>query len=664
MLTNKSYWGLRSLYLIIGILFLISWPTSEVSANSDFTDLSLEQLMQIEVTSAAKKTQPLAQAATAIYVISNEDIRRSGVTSIPEALRMAPGVQVAHIDQNKWAISIRGFNQLFSDKLLVLIDGRTIYNALFSGIFWDIQDTLLEDIERIEVIRGPGAALWGANAVNGVINIITKNTEETRGVLASITAGSEEKLTSSLRFGGNLGTKGNYRIYGKYLDRDTFVDRTGADAWDDHDLLRCGFRVDLQANANQALTIQGDIYDGTSDGQVTYPTLQPFYSQTEEGDMNVDGGNLLTRYEHHFDNNSELSLQAYYNLNNRDMFIGDIKMETIDIDLQHRFNWGDNQEITWGLGYRYIEHDVSLYQPDLVVLGNHKLDLFSAFFQDEITLIPERLKLIIGSRFEDNYFSGFEFQPSARILWTPTKRISFWTAISRAVRTPSTSNINAMFTIAALPPEPPIPLPVKVMYIGNKNFKSENLLAFETGGRIQLNDNLSIDVALFYNLYDDLISSENMSLTITLPYITATTYPENNSKATTFGGELVIDWLPLSWWHLQFVGSLIDIDSDPDNYRDKETPEYQFSLRSMIDLPHNFEFDAWLRRVDEIQQLEISDYTQLDLRIGWRPHDNLELSLVGQNLLQSQQLEQLDETINFNHTEVERSFYLKATLEF
>ncbi len=664
MPTNKGYRNLRLLHLIVGILFLISCPTSEVSANSDFTDLSLEQLMQIKVTSAAKKTQPLAQAATAIFVINSEDIRRSGVTSIPEALRMAPGVQVAHIDQNKWAVSIRGFSRLFSDKLLVLIDGRTIYNALFSGVFWDIQDTRLEDIARIEIIRGPGAALWGANAVNGVINIITHNSVDTQGVQATVIAGDEERLTTSLRYGGNLNNIGSYRIYGKYINRDSFTDHHGEAAWDDQDLIHFGLRADLQPNAYQSLTIQGDIYDGESNSRVTQALLQTPWSKHEKAEMKVNGGNLLSRYEHTFSNNSELSLQAYYDLNNRKMFIGDLKMETIDIDLQHRFNWGDNQEMTWGLGYRYIKHDVSLYQPDLVVLGNHKLDLFSAFFQDEITLIPERLKLIIGSRFEDNYFSGFEFQPSARILWTPTKRISFWTAISRAVRTPSTSNINAMFTIAALPPEPPIPLPVKVMYIGNKNFKSENLLAFETGGRIQLNDNLSIDVALFYNLYDDLISSENMSLTITLPYITATTYPENNSKATTFGGELVIDWLPLSWWHLQFVGSLIDIDSDPDNYRDKETPEYQFSLRSMIDLPHNFEFDAWLRRVDEIQQLEISDYTQLDLRIGWRPHDNLELSLVGQNLLQSQQLEQLDETINFNHTEVERSFYLKATLEF
>ncbi len=663
MLTNKSYWGLRSLYLIIGILFLISWPTSEVSANSDFTDLSLEQLMQIEVTSAAKKTQPLAQAATAIYVISNEDIRRSGVTSIPEALRMAPGVQVAHIDQNKWAISIRGFNQLFSDKLLVLIDGRTIYNALFSGIFWDIQDTLLEDIERIEVIRGPGAALWGANAVNGVINIITKNTEETRGVLASITAGSEEKLTSSLRFGGNLGTKGNYRIYGKYLDRDTFVDRTGADAWDDHDLLRCGFRVDLQANANQALTIQGDIYDGTSDGQVTYPTLQPFYSQTEEGDMNVDGGNLLTRYEHHFDNNSELSLQAYYNLNNRDMFIGDIKMETIDIDLQHRFNWGDNQEITWGLGYRYIEHDVSLYQPDFVVLENHKLDLFSAFFQDEITLIPERLKLIIGSKFEDNEFTGFEYQPSARLLWTPNQRLSFWGSISRAVRTPSTANYDADFTMAVIPPNPQSPLPNKIVFAGDEDFDAEELLAYEAGCRMELADNLSFDLALFYNCYDDLAGSTGMDTRVTFPYLTTNINIDNSSEATSWGGELTVEWRPLEWWRLQFVGSLIDIDADPDE-RNGETPEFQFSVRSMVNLPHNFEFDTWLRSVDEVPELDISSYTQLDLRLGWQVHEKLELSLAGQNLLDSQQQEYSDQIFYFDNTEVERSFYLKATLEF
>ena len=599
-----------SAYLVGGLLLLLSLPILDADAAGDFTDLSLEQLMQIEVTSAAKKPQKLSQTATAIYVITSEDIRRSGVTSIPEALRMAPGVQVARIDQNKWAISIRGFNYLFSEKLLVLIDGRTLYNALFSGVFWDIQDTLLEDVARIEVIRGPGAALWGANAVNGVINIITKKTENTLGFLSTVTAGSEERLAGSLRYGGALGDMGSYRIYGKYLDRDTFADQDGDEAMDDQDLLRFGFRADLQPNANQSLTIQGEIYDGESGGQVTYPILQPLYSQTEEGAMNVDGGNLLTRYEHRFHNDSELSLQVYYDLNNRDMFIGDIKMETIDIDFQHRFNWGTRQEITWGLGYRHIKHKVSLEQPETVYLHNHKLDLFSTFFQDEITLIPERLKLIIGCEFEDNEFTGFEYQPNARLLWTPDQRLSFWGAISRAVRTPSTANYDAIFTMAVIPPNPFNPLPTKVVFTGNKDIESENILAFEAGCRMQLTDNLNLDLALFYNRYDDLLSDGEMDTSLTFPYVTTTIRPDNSSDASTWGAELTVDWRPLNWWRLQFAGSLIDIDADPDE-RNGETPEYQFSIRSMIDLPHNLEFDTWLRTVDEAQELDISSYTEI-----------------------------------------------------
>ena len=639
-------------------------PILEVDAAGDFTDLNLEQLMQIEVTSAAKKPQKLSQTATAIYVITSEDIRRSGVTSIPEALRMAPGVQVAHIDHNKWAIAIRGLNNLFSDKLLVLMDGRTLYSTLFSGVWWDVQDTLMEDIDRIEIIRGPGATLWGANAVNGVINIITKTAQETQNLLATASLGSEERIISGLRYGGSLGDMGSYRVYAKYFVQDESVDKYGDDAWDDGDMLRCGFRVDLTAGQQHNFTVQGDFYDGTFGSRISAPNFTPPYCQTSDDDIEVDGGNLLARYNYHFASGSEFTFQTYYDLTNRELFIGKQKEETIDFDLQYRFSLGQRQDIIWGLGYRRIDHDASLSDQIIATFGDRKMSLFSGFLQDEISLIPERLTLILGSKCEHNDFTGFEIQPSARLLWTPNQTTTLWAAVSRAVRTPHRGNHDATIINMIIPPSPVSPLPAVIKYIGDDAFDSEELLAFEAGCRVQLHKNLNVDLALFYNQYDDLAGLTEPTISITFPTMTLSVNPDNNLDAVTYGAELVIDWLPFEWWRLQFTGSCIDIDFDPYHEDEERTPEYQFSLRSMVDLPYDLEFDCWLRNVDEIPVSDISSYTQLDLRLGWQPLENLELALIGQNLLDRHQPEYIDSIFYFDNSEVERSFYLKATLEF
>ncbi len=655
-----------SAYLLGGLLLLLSLPILDASAaTGDFTDLNLEQLMQIEVTSAAKKPQKLSQTATAIYVITNEDIRRSGVTSIPEALRMAPGVQVAHIDHNKWAIGIRGLNDLFSDKLLVLMDGRTLYNTIFSGVWWDVQDTLMEDIDRIEIIRGPGATLWGANAVNGVINIITKDAQNTQGLLATASAGNEEKIISGLRYGGSLSDKGSYRVYAKYFDQDEFVDSHGDDAWDDGDMLRCGFKVDLTPADQHSFTIQGDLYNGSFGTQTTSPTFVPPYNQTSDNDQEVDGGNLLALYNYHFANGSDITLQTYYDLAKRKLFLGKLKEETIDFDLQHRFSLSDRQEVVWGLGYRYIDHDVTIAQHQTIAsFEDRKIDLFSGFLQDEITLIPEQLTLILGSKCEYNDFTGFEIQPSARLLWTPTQATTLWAAVSRAVRTPHRGNHDATFVRMVIPPNPTNPLPVVIKYAGDDSFDSEELLAWETGFRMRVRENLSFDLALFYNQYDDLTGISSPTTSITFPTVTLTVNPINKYEATTYGAEMVVEWLPLDWWRLQFTGSCIDINFDPYDESEERTPEYQFSLRSLVDLPYDLEFDCWLRSVDELPASDISSYTQLDLRLGWQPLENLELALIGQNLLDRRQPEFIDSILYFENSEVERSFYLKATLEF
>lgn len=650
-------------YLLGTLLLLLSLPIPDATG-ADFTDLNIEQLMQIEVTSAAKKPQRISQTATAIYVISSEDIRRSGVTSIPEALRMAPGVQVAHIDHNKWAIGIRGLSNMFSDKLLVLMDGRTLYNTLFSGVWWDVQDTLMEDIDRIEIIRGPGATLWGANAVNGVINIITKAAQETQNLLATATLGSEERVISGLRYGGPLGDKGSYRVYAKYFTQDEFVDADGDDAWDDGDMLRCGFRADLTATKHYNLTLQGDFYDGKFGTRTTAPIFTPPYSRTSDEEEEVDGGNLLARYNYQFSNSSELTFQTYYDLTNRKLFIGKQREETIDLDLQHLFSLGQRQEIIWGLGYRRIDHDASLSDQTIATFGDRKMSLFSGFLQGETSLIPEQLTLILGSKCEYNDFTGFEIQPSARILWTPNQTTSLWAAVSRAVRTPHRGNHDTTIIRTILPPNQTSPLPTVIQYIGDDAFDSEELLAFETGFRMQLQKNLNVDLTLFYNRYDDLAGLTEPSISMIFPTVTVSVSPNNNQDAVTYGAELVVDWIPFEWWRLQFTGSCIDIDFDPYNEDEERTPEYQFSLRSMVDLPYDLEFDCWLRQVDEIPVSDISSYTQLDLRLGWQPLENLELALIGQNLLDRHQAEFVDNIFYFENSEVERSFYLKATLEF
>lgn len=662
MKTAKNHCrALQAAHFFSCLILLVSGLVSVASAG-DMTELSLEQLMQVEVTSAAKKPQKLSQTATAIYVITSEDIRRSGVTSIPEALRMAPGVQVAHVDHNKWAIAIRGFNSLYSNKLLVLMDGRTLYNTFFSGVWWGVQDTLMEDIDRIEVIRGPGAALWGANAVNGVINIITKHAQATQGLLLTAAAGSEEKIISGLRYGGSLGDKGDFRIYTKYFDQDEFVDEHGDDAWDDRDMLRCGFRADLTPADQHSFTIQGDYYDGNSGTQATAPKFTPPFSKTFTDSMEVSGGNLLARYNYRFANGSDLTLQTYYDLAKRDLFLGEINEETIDIDLQHHFSWTKFHNVLWGLGYRHIDHDVS----SRVSLGDRKMGLFSGFLQDEISLIPERLKLILGARCEHNDFTGFEIQPSARLLWTPNRTTTVWAAVSRAVRTPHRRDHEAVFVISVTPPNPTNPKMTVVKCVGDDSFESEEVIAWETGLRLQFDKNLNFDLALFYNQYDDLCGAGKPRILKTSPKLTAMVVnPTNKYEATTYGAELLINWLPFNWWRLQFAGSCLDIDFDPDNeMEEKNNPKYQFSLRSLVDLPYDLEFDCWLRTVDELPSIDISSYTQLDLRLGWQPLENLELALIGRNLLDRQQAEFIDSKLYFDNSEVERSFYLKAILKF
>ncbi len=648
-----------------------SFPTASAIAYSsdELLSLSLEELVNIEITSVSKKPQTISDSAAAVFVITQDDIRRSGATSIPEVLRLAPGINVAHIDSNKWAITARGFNGRFANKLLVLMDGRSVYTPLFSGVYWDIQDTLLDDIERIEVIRGPGATLWGANAVNGVINIITKHSENTQGILVKGGYGSEEKGFAALRYGGTFGNNANYRAYIKYFNRGGYEAISGGEAADDWNALRGGFRFDSQVNSKDTLTVQGDVYNGT-EGQTNQDLSfsPPSYRAITDEDTTFSGGNLLLRWERTLSETSDLALQTYYDRTERnDKALAKESRDTIDLDFQHRFALGQRQEIVWGLGYRITWDNIEPNEPTVMINKRSQTDhLVSLFMQDEITLKPDLLRLNLGSKLENNDYTGLEIQPNARLIWTPSEEHSLWAAVSRAVRTPSRAEEDASIVIKLIPPGTTNPLTL-ITAKGNNDFDSEELLAWELGYRFMPDPTFSLDLTTFLNIYDNLRTGEPQTpfVPTMAPHLVVPTRLDNKMKAKVWGFEAVADWKIKNWWRLQTVYSFLqdDLDYTSDSndsgsidLAEGTTPKHQVSLRSSMDLPRNIELDFWLRYTDELTSPEIDDYLTLDIRLGWQPRPGLELVLVGQNLLQNSHQEYSPEYQTLA-TEVPRGIY-------
>lgn len=666
--------GLATL-TIISLLSCYEDGHAEFSSDRELTQLSIEELMNIEVISTTKQAQPLADAASAIFVVTQEDLRRTGVTSVPEALRMVPGMQVARIDANKWAITARGFNGRFANKLLVLIDGRTVYTPSFSGVYWEVQDLLLEDIERIEVIRGPGASLWGANAVNGVINILTKHAVDTQGGLVSLTLGDEERAIVGLRYGGQIEDYAYYRVYGKYLERDDLIDRQGDDAGDDWDMQRAGFRLDWEPTSRHTFNVQGDLYQGSLDQNVPIPAFTPPFEQLQTDNIQTSGGYLQGRWEFAQSPTSRFQLQTYYQREAREEAIAREDRDTIDVNFQHNFSWGKRHEIVWGLGYRYSQDDFIATNLFSWNPNRRNTHLFSGFIQDTLRLLDDRIVITIGSKLEHNDYTGWEIQPSLRALWAPHPKHRFWTAVSQAVRTPGRGEQDGRTRLFVIPPTTPNSLPVLTVLNGDRSFDSEQLTAYELGYRTWPTENVSLDIVGFLNDYDDLLGIEAgtpfFESTPNGPIITLPGSFNNESGGHVYGLELATTWRPLIYWQLQlaytYLDSALDLKRGTET-RDKDStvPQHQMSLRSSHDLSDNLELDLWLRYIDELPGLpntrqdgrliRIDDYTALDLRLGWQPLKNLEMSLVGVNLLDSNRFEFVQEIYSFP-TQVERSLY-------
>ena len=666
--------------LILSGLAMIAFPAvpahPQQSSGSDLTQTSLEDLMNIEVTSVSKKRQRTSQAAGAIFVISHDDIRRSGARNIPDLLRMVPGLDVAQIDAGKWAISARGFNGQYSNKLLVLVDGRTVYTPIFAGVFWDSQNVPLDTIERIEVIRGPGAAVWGSNAMNGVINIITQNSADTQGGYVSAGIGNIGTGSETLRYGGKIRGLGTYRVYAEGFHYDSLPTLDGLDGKDDWRLVHGGFRADSVLSAKDSLITEGETYQGNAGEMATTPiSLTPPETETVALHDIYSGWNLLSRWSHTISPRSQTSLQIYFDRTNREDTTYALGVNTFDIDFQHHVAAGARQDVVWGVGYRVSSDETSPTLRIVFTPQDRNLHLFSSFVQDEIAVRPERLKLIFGARVEHNDYTGFGFQPSARMVWTPDGKNMVWGAVSSADRTPARTDTDIRVNYAALPG--PGNMPMLVSLFGNPNFKNERLTAFEVGYRNSWTSTLSIDSTIFYNRYRDLASVEPGAARIeTTPapvHLLVPSYFSNGMHGESQGLEIFANWKAASFWTLSpgyafssmhlhpFAGSQDFTDAAG---TEGGTPDHQAQLRSSITLPYNLQWNASAYFVNRLAAMSIPSYTRVDTGLTWSAGERVSLSVVGQNLSKSLHPEYAGPSSTVQSDLMRRSAYAKVTWSF
>ena len=657
----KLHLSLKGVMLGLIAIHLAATPLAAVASDTDLSDLELDSLLHVQVTSISKTPENLFGAAAAGYVITQEELHRSGITTIADALRTVPGMQVGSIDAHRWGISARGFNAELDSKLLVLIDGRSVYSPINAGVYWDVQDYALEDLDRIEVIRGPGASLWGANAVNGIINIISKSAKDTQGLLVKGGGGSEERGFGTVRYGGKLADDVYYRVYTKYFNRDDSVLPDGRDAGDAWWMARTGFRVDWDMSDQDALTLQGDLYKGREHQTRAYLTSTLLTVQTNNFSDCVAGGNILGRWSHTFSEDADLKVQLYYDRTERENVLPLEIRDTFDFDFQNRLQLGERNTVLWGAGCR-VTTDKIHNAYDLMFSPGHRTDtVASGFLQDEIAVVPERLRLVLGSKFEHNDYTGFEFQPTARLAWTPTERQTLWTAVSHAVRTPSRAEDDLTLIT-------PTPYPgINATILGSRAGVSERLMAYELGYRALPLECVSVDLAAYCNVYDRL---RNLDPTAPFPPVFTS---GNDLKGDTYGFEASIQWQVLPTWRLRGTYNYLHMNLQRQGGQDPvdvvgliegSSPEHQFSLRSSIDLTHKVQFDSTLRYVDELPYLSIPGYVTLDLRLAWQITRDLELSVVGLNLLDDRHPEFATTVFNDLRTEVPRSAYAQITWRF
>ena len=664
----------------IAVLLAFQPPAQAQEKSPDLTDRSLEDLMNIEVTSVSKKEQKLSRTAAAIFVITQEDIRRSGATNIPDLLRMVPGVDVGQINGSTWAISARGFNSQFSNKLLVMIDRRIVYTATFAGVFWDTLDLPLEDIERIEVIRGPGGAVWGANAVNGVISIFTKKASETQGGLIDAGVGNIQQGFGMAQYGGEINKGTDYRVYIKDFNQYHMEDPTGQNGADGWHALRSGFRIDNTLSPKDSFMFEGDLSVGR-EGEfgfvlpsITSPGFVPVAEQIDIAD-----GSFVSVWNHTLSPRSDTSLQLSFDRHLRDDPQNPEMRDTWDLDFQHHFALGNRQDFVWGVGYRNTPDKI---EGGLTVAMNPEsrdLEVFNAFLHDEFALIPDELYLTMGSKFEHNDYTGFEIMPDVRLAWAPSSRHMLWAAVSRALRAPSRNDTNLVLNIGTGPAGPPTLLRL----LGNPEFKDERLVAYEFGYRTTISDRASIDLAAYFNNYDDLQTTEPgvpfPESTPPPPHIVQPFRYENLMHGETHGIEVAANWKVTGRWTLSpgYAFEELHMHTAPTS-QDTQTaifiegaaPRQSAQLRSHLALRGGFSWDTSAFFVGRLihqgpfSNFAIPAYTRLDTGLTWKPLEKFSVGVFGQNLVKDHHFEFEDINGALQTGQIKRSAYVQFRWQF
>lgn len=652
------------------------------ASQKDLTTTSIEDLMNVEVTSASKTEQQLSRVAAAMFVITQQDIRRSGATNVPDLLRMVPGLDVAEINGSTWAIGSRGFNSQFANKLLVMVDGRSVYSPTFSGVFWDTLDLPLADIDRIEVIRGPGGSIWGVNAVTGVINIITKRASDTKGTLIEAGGGNLQQGFGLAQFGGTLGRDTDFRVYAKYFNASAMLNlngQSGADGWR---RLREGFRSDSTLSAKDSLTLEGDISTGR-EGELGFElpaiTAPGFIAVSEE--ISLADGSLEGIWNHKFSATSASSLQFSYDQHRRDDPLNPEKRNTFDFDFRHHFNASDRQEIVWGLGYRETSDEIGGSLTVAMVPASRSLQLFNSFVQDEIAVVPERVYVTAGTKFEHNDYTGFEWMPSVRATWTPSVRRMLWASVSRALRAPSRNDANLVLNIGEF--SGPGGTPTLLRLVGNPNFKDERLISYEAGYRTMISQRLSVDFAAYYNDWDNAQTTEPSTsffeTTPAPPHEVQTLTYENLLYGEAHGIEMAANWRPRESWSISAGFELADqhmhtraasVDTQTARFDQESTPNRSAQLRSHLELRRGLAWDAEAYFVNSLTNqgpagnARIPAYTRLDTGLTWKPWERFSISAVGQNLLKDHHMEFEDINGSMQSGQIKRSGYIKVTWQF
>jgi len=597
---------------LCGWVLLLSLPASA----QQLADLSLEQLAALPVISVTKSEKPVSEAAASVFIITERDVRNAGSASLPEALRLAPNLQVARVDARNYAVTARGFNNPFENKLQVMIDGRTVYSPLFSGVYWDAQDLVLEDLNRIEVVSGAGGTLWGANAVNGVVNIVTRSAAETQGALIS-TSGSEHENYSALRYGGGLGGDGYYRVYAKHSQHDDTFSESGLDTDTGWERSQMGFRMDW-GGGNDAMTFQGDAYTGR-------------LHQANTDSIVISGANLLGRGSWQLEGGSRVLIQTYVDHTERDQPLAFSQhLTTFDLDVQQDMALGERHKLVWGLGYRYADDNIHSYPLFAFLPENLHMIWRNLFVQDEIALTPD-VNFTLGTKWEDNPYTGDETMPGAQLSWAPDQTKLLWTSASRAVRSPS--RIDRDFYA---PTNPPVINGVPQYGVaGGPDFVSEIADVYELGYRSQPVPTVSWSATLFYSRYDRLRTLELNTKGPGLVF-------KNMAEAHTRGLELWGSWQVTVPWrlHAGLVAQDLDVRRKPGSLDLTNTtglangdPDYYWLLRSSYEFSSRLGLHASLRHVEALENTKVPAYEELDLHLSWTPAPGWTLSLIGQNLL-------------------------------